>query len=144
MYASTKGNIYGIYDMVGGVAEYVAAYLKNGDASIQANAPTMTQTTNPSLREAFGVADHDQPINNYKKVGIQDAIYGDAIYETSKGYDSNDGINGDTSKFPYNTLPFFTRGGEADDGASAGLFNFNRANGDSAENIGFRAVLAFN
>lgn len=144
MYASTTGNIYGIYDMVGGVAEYVAAYLKNGDASIQANAPTMTQTTNPSLREAFGVADHDQPINNYKKVGIQDAIYGDAIYETSKGYDSNDGINGDTSKFPYNTLPFFTRGGEADDGASAGLFNFDRANGDAAENIGFRAVLAFN
>lgn len=144
MYASTTGNIYGIYDMVGGAAEYVAAYLKNGDASIQANAPTMTQTSNPGMREAFGVADNDQPINNYKKVGIQDVIYGDAIYETSKGYDSNDALNGDTSKFPYKTLPFFTRGGEADDGSGAGLFNFERANGEAAENIGFRTVLAFN
>lgn len=144
MYASTTGNIYGIYDMVGGVAEYVAAYLKNGDDNIQTNAPTMTQTTNPSLREAFTVADNDQPINNYKRAGIQDEIYGDAIYETSKGYDSNDSIAGDTSKFPYKSLPFFTRGGAAEDGATAGLFNFDRADGSAKDNVGFRAVLAFN
>ena len=143
MYASTTGNIYGIYDMVGGTAEYVSSYLKNSDSNIQLNGQTMTQTTNPEFREVFGVADNDQPINNYKKAGIQDSIYGNALYETSNGYDSNDGINADTSKFPYNTLPFFTRGGEAASGSGAGLFNFDRASGAAAENIGFRAVLAF-
>ena len=143
MYASTTGNIYGIYDMVGGTAEYVAAYLQNANSNIQLNAPTMIQTTNPEFREAFGVADNDQPINNYKKVGIQDLIYGDALYETSKGYDSNDGINADTSKFPYNTLPFFIRGGEAASSSGAGLFSFDRADGAAADNIGFRTVLAF-
>ncbi len=143
MFASTTGNIYGVYDMLGGAAEYVAAYLNNEDNNISVNSPTMTQTTNPSLRERFSVATIDQPINNYKKHGIQDAIAGNAIYETSTGYDSNDGINGDTSKFPYNTLPFFTRGGSAEDGSGSGLFNFNRSDGAADAKTGFRTVLAF-
>jgi hypothetical protein len=143
MYATTTGNIYGIYDMLGGAAEYVATYLNNADGNIQLNSPTMTQTTNPSLRELFSAADNDQPINNYKKHGIQDAIYGNAIYETSKGYDSNSGINGDTSKFPYNTQPFITRGGKAGSGAASGLFNFERSNGTAEATTGFRTVLAF-
>ena len=143
MFASTTGNIYGIYDMLGGAAEFVAAYLNNEDNNINVNSPTMTQTTNPGLRELFSVATNDQPINNYKKHGAQDGIAGNAIYETSKGYDANDGINGDTTKFPYNTLPFFTRGGNAEDGSGTGFFNFNRSNGAANEKTGFRTVLAF-
>ena len=103
----------------------------------------MTQTTNPSLRELISVANNDQPINNYQKHGIQDSIYGNAIYETSKGYDSNAAINGDTSKFPYKTLPFITRGGKASSGSASGLFNFDRSNGAAEETTGFRTVLAF-
>lgn len=143
MYASTTGNIYGVYDMLGGAAEYVASYLNNGDNNIHVNSPTMTQTTNPSLRELISVANNDQPINNYQKHGIQDSIYGNAIYETSKGYDSNAAINGDTSKFPYKTLPFITRGGKASSGSASGLFNFDRSNGAAEETTGFRTVLAF-
>lgn len=143
MYASTTGNIYGIYDLVGGAAEFVATYVANSDESIKENAERMTQTTTPSLREVYSVADTDSPINNYNRNGLQDAVYGNAIYETSTGYIGNYGIASDTTNFPSRTKPFFTRGGSANDGSGAGLFNFDESNGAADESTGFRPVLAF-
>ncbi|MBQ8299684.1 MAG: hypothetical protein IJX99_07545 [Clostridia bacterium] len=143
MYASTTGNIYGIYDLVGGASEFVATYVANSDECIQTNAEKMTQTTTPSLREVYSVADTDAAINNYNRNGLQDAIYGNAIYETSTGYLGNYGVESDTTNFPATTKPFFTRGGSAKDGSGAGLFNFDQSDGAANEETGFRPVLTF-
>lgn len=143
MYASTTGNIYGIYDLVGGAAEYVATYVANSNANIQSNGASMTQTTYPALREVYSSATTDFAINNYDRNGLQDAVYGNAVYETSKGYLGNYGIASDTTNYPSNSKPFFTRGGSAEDGSGAGLFNFNESNGAGDTETGFRPVLAF-
>ena len=82
-------------------------------------------------------------VNNYRKNGIDDGVYGNAMYETSNGYVGNYGINADTSNFIYGSLPFVTRGGSYSEGTSSGLFNFNAVNGAASNVIGFRPVLAF-
>ena len=143
MYASTTGNIYGIYDMVGGAKEYVATYVANSNDNIQDNADAMTQTSIPSLREVYSVADYDSELNNYNQNGLRDSVYGNAIYETSTGHLGKYGFEGDTTNYPATTKPFFTRGGAAGDGAGAGLFNFDQANGAASNDTGFRPVLAF-
>ena len=74
-------------------------------------------------------------------------IYGDAVRETtsSNAGTSNTGWNtsawnSDYSYFPASYLPFFGRGGFWA-GADVGSFAFNRYNGVSSYNGGFRAVL---
>lgn len=143
MRASTTGNIYGVYDMVGGTAEFVATYLSNSNQNILENAGNMTQTASPALREIYTVGNTDAPINNYDINGKIEAVYGNSTYETSIGGTGYNGIAGDTTNFPSGNKPFLTRGGSAEDGSGAGLFNFNSSTGEGAENIGFRPVLAF-
>ena len=143
MYASTTGNIYGIYDMAGGAAEHVATYLNNSSPVIQSNGRSLTQTSAPSLREVYSPAETDAPINNYERNGIVDGIYGNAIYETSTGYIGSYGFEGDASNYPTKNKPFFARGGAATDGSSSGIFSFDTSEGAANEEISFRPVLAF-
>ena len=143
MHASTTGNIYGVYDLIGGAGEYVATYLLNMEDNISENGTSLTDTVMPYMREAYNVGDPDGPLNNYKKNGVTDKVHGNAIYETSTHYVGNNAIFGDTSKYPSGNKPFFIRGGEAKDGAGAGIFSFEEADGAANETTGFRPVLAF-
>lgn len=138
MYASTTGNIYGVYDMAGGLAEYTAAYLKNGNDIIDENGQELTQTNAPYLREEYTLEHDDQPVNNYANVYD---IYGNAIYETSTHYAGADSINNDASVFPSGNKPFFLRGGNATSGSASGIFSFEAADGAASETVGFRPVL---
>lgn len=147
IYASTTGNISGVYDMAGGVSEYVATYLNNENDVLSANGKNLVQEETIANREIYTVASTDQPINNYKRNGINDGVYGNAIYETSTGYVGNYGVNNDTSNFISGSTPFLIRGGSYLDGIGSGIFSFNAtngaANGKSNNAFGFRPVLAF-
>lgn len=143
IYASTTGNVSGVYDMAGGVAEYVATYLGNGNDILIQNGKDLINESTIANREIYNPTSTDQPVNNYRKNGTDDGVYGNAMYETSNGYVGNYGINADTSNFIYGSLPFVTRGGSYSEGTSSGLFNFNAVNGATNNIIGFRPVLAF-
>lgn len=143
IYASTTGNISGVYDLSGGSAEFIAAYLNNGNSVLTANGKELVTTTTVTNREMYSPASTDQPINNYKKNGITDGVYGAAMYETSTGYLGNYGINNDATNFVTGATPFITRGGSYSDGTGTGLFNFNTSAGAADAKIGFRPVLAF-
>ena len=113
------------------------------DNGVRPDGRTLTQTTIPAYREVYSPAETDAPINNYKRNGVLDGIYGNAIFETSRGYIGNFGIDSDTSNFPTGNTPFFIRGGNAKSGVGSGIFSFDKADGAASETTGFRPVLAY-
>ena len=169
--ASTKGTIYGIYDINGGLWERTADFISNGDGNlltfgqalldetkvtytISGNTKTVTPNTGASTKYAtiypysspesstsLDTASQNNFANNTK-------IYGDAVRETtsSTAGTANTGWNtsawnSDYSCFPASGRPFFGRGGALWEGADAGSFAFARNDGSSVCYYGFRAVL---
>ena len=156
--ASSTGNIYGIYDLSGGIWERIAAYVANGngnlknygasityDGSTLKTASTKYTTTYPfdSNTDNTGITSNDANLNtastnNYKKNTL---IYGDGICETSTAGTGSSSWYGDYSCYPGLFGPFSIRGGDLWGGSSAGLFYFTRNGGNSHYNSGFRVVL---
>ena len=135
--ASTTGNVHGVYDMSGGVFEYVAAYVNNGDSNLTKNGLSLVNGENYT-KDVYTSNENTQS-GNYSAASSK---YGDAIYETSvNGNSSSSSWYRDSSEFPYSDYPFFLRGGYYRNGSAAGLFNFYYANGYIAVNFGFRPVL---
>lgn len=141
MYASSTGNIYGIFDMAGGVNEYVATYLNNANSNINQNGSKLTQTNSAYFREVYPVATTDYAINNYNK--IKD-VYGNAIYETSINATGQNSLESDSSYYPTGNNPFIIRGGDYSDGTSSGIFSFEHSTGAEDELNGFRPVMGWN
>ena len=109
---STTGNVYGIYDMRGGVSDHVASYYNGSDAN----------TTNIGYGDPFASigGTSDEYSTAYTGTSASSAYkYGDATYETS-------GWHGDDASFALLLGPFFGRGGYYDTTASfTGVFYFN-------------------
>ena len=157
--ASSTGTIYGIYDLSGGTWERTAAYVANSHgelktygASIAYDGNTLRTTGTKyttvypfdSSTDNTGITNNDTNLNtasanNYKKNTL---IYGDGIRETSTAGTGSTSWYGDYSYYPGLNGPFSFRGGTLWDGSGAGLFSFDRDNGDSNFYAGFRAVLA--
>ena len=116
--ASSTGNVYGIYDLSGGVGEYVAAYY--GESSYLATGSSFANETSD---------------RKYSTVYGDSGITGDATTETS-------GWNGDYALFVDSVSPFFKRGGDYVSGSSAGVFYFYSDNGNSGGYYSFRVSLA--
>ena len=122
--ASSTGNVYGIYDLSGGVFEYVASYYKDGDSSMLSYGSSFADKTNDEYSTAY---EGTTESSNYK--------YGDATYETHDW-------NQDGAYFVSSDSPFFMRGGVYYNGTDAGVFYFNRYNGHNYSYSGFRLGLA--
>ena len=126
--ASTTGNIYGVYDMSGGAWEYVMGNMVNTSGEFY---PSSAGTFSPDVK-------YYDAYTYYASGG--DAIHGrgklgDATKETLKTFGSGTGgWYSDYAYFPYSTTSWFTRGGSAGSGASAGVFVFNNyfGGGDSS------------
>jgi hypothetical protein len=101
--ASTTGNMYGIYDMSGGMAEYV-----------------MGVYNNRIVRAGFNSLPDSKYYNNY----IGSSYTGHALTETAGWY-------GNTDSLAYDGSPWFVRGGSFNEGTRAGVFNFSRYDGNS-------------
>ena len=122
--ASTTGNVYGVYDMVGGAWEYVAAVLSSKKSSGSYYNFTNIDTKYYESYDAY-----------------DDSKYGDAVYETSMNSEGSTSWDGDYSVFVAESNPVFRRGGHAGSWVGAGVFAFDRAYGGTNALDSFRPCL---
>ena len=114
--SSTTGNIYGVYDMGGGLAEYTAAYVNSGSTNLSYGKSFVTGVSdhlstaypyNPSSSST----DYKDFNSGYNGTGWNE-IFGDAIWETSAGTGTGKAWFGQTlEEDGPGEEPFFPRGG---------------------------------
>ena len=133
---STTGNVYGIYDTVGGAYEYVASYIANNQMEyghqFASNAGTLGSKNDKKESTKYATVykynttlDSDQ--NNYDL--NLNKVFGDGITETSTG--CGDGLSWRSAGayFVYTSIPFFSRGGiYSMDNAGSFYFGSDRGN----------------
>ena len=124
---SSTGNVYGIYDLSGGAAEYLAIYY-NGSTSSNLTNFGKTFASQGGESSEYATAYMGETISTEYKIG-------DATYETS-------GWNGDYAVFVNTDNPFLIRGGGYYDGLGAGIFNLYNSIGNLNGRISFRMCLA--
>ena len=144
---STTGNVYGIYDTVGGADEYVASYIANNKNSygyqFASNAGTSdskndkTESTKYATVYKYNTTS-DSCQNNYNL--NLNKVFGDGTTETSTAGEGHVSWHSAYSFFVYGPGPFTKRGGYNNDGGYAGSFSFDIFWGDSFSNFGFRPV----
>ena len=137
--ASTTGNIYGIYDMSGGVVEYVMGFYKESNGNIHTGYTTSSNSgfngyLSDGTEYTSGV---NLPEEKYYQTYTSNNsnVLGDAIYETKRW-------NSDDAVFATSSAPAFGRGGYSLNASSSGGFSFNYRKGDSDSIFGFRVSLA--
>lgn len=135
--ASTTNNIYGIYDLSGGLWEWAAGYIAAGD-NYTAYGGNLKGENNKYRSKYEGISQTNT--ENYKEDQNTKRI-GEAIWETSISGTGKTSWNGDISYFSYTVEPFFIRGGSWGITAAAGTFAFISAPGCCYYNIGFRPVI---
>ena len=132
--ASTTGNIYGVYDMSGGVWEYVmGAYAENGYPKISSSGfssdPNVftSGTIDPKYYDIYKTSTANTAC------GENGVCYGHGLSETSGWY-------GDDASMVISSYPWFVRGGGYNIYDSPGVFNFNNNNGNSYYGTSARVV----
>ena len=148
---SSTGNIYGIYDLSGGVWERVASYVNNNDNNIATYGASMKVESSTKYVTLYVKGEPDNRVPNYV---ANKEFYGDAVAETSRidenrtetteadyQYNYYASWFSDYSYFPIGVSPIFIRGGNFWSEANAGSFAFYLTNGSLSYNSGFRAVL---
>ncbi len=133
--ASTTGNTYGIYDMSGGNAEYVAAYVNNGNPDLQ-NLGSNLVNASVQYKDVY-ISNGDTQSGNYAATSNR---VGDAIYETSTAGTDATSWNGDFSMMPYGSNMFMLRGAVYWDNTQSGIFYFYCGSTNYGD-IGFRPVI---
>jgi len=135
--ASTTGNVYGVYDMAGGIWEAMLSlmYTSTTSNALAYGGSTITALELPIYSPyvdiyTYGTSSTDQNAYNRR-------ILGDATGETRNWF-------GDTQTFFYGTSNYWIyRGGQASiTAAQTGPFCFSPSNGASNAAFGFRSVLA--
>ena len=139
--ASTTGNQYGIYDMVGGAFEYVMGVQKDSSGNVQVGSSGFSTSSLPDSKyyDLYDYQDEDG-------VGYTRYHLGDATREVLKNTSSQGG-NAWWSDYSYNiysSAPWVDRGGGYYGGSCAGVFHFSRNNGWSDTGDSFRSVLTAN
>lgn len=122
--------------MSGGACERVAAYVNVENENLTRYGLNIINANSKYKDVYVQLEDSRQSIYETNK-----NIFGDAVYETSNGYDGAYSWYSDHSYIPYSSSPWFHRGGGNNNSANAGLFNFNSANGNAHEYFGFRPIV---
>jgi len=132
--ASSTHNVYGVYDLVGGTSENVAAYISNAsseylapDVGVDEYAGSLYEAVNNGRSQYVDV--YSSPYSSSNK--------GDGMYETSSQHADpyNFGWDGDRMNTPKSPTPIFDRGGHAASGATGGLFRSNNGYGTGFSRI---------
>jgi len=130
--ASTTGNIYGIYDMVGGAYDYVMGGMYNSDnVTIAVRETEFDQTTIDSNEMRKYV---DKYKYNDSSSDDTRRLLGDATGETKKWYN-------DSANYVSSDNPWLVGGGRSSQDINVGIFNFNNHEGGSSSNCSFRLVI---
>ncbi|MDD2181129.1 MAG: hypothetical protein PHW32_02040 [Bacilli bacterium] len=138
--ASTTGNIYGIYDMSGGTAEYVMGGIYDeNNQNIKLGLASFDNIDNANMNNYIDKYQYGTSSNN--QTAYDRRILGDATGET-RGW-NNDGANFIMDEPIWNGYGFywFIRGGYYNDKETAGIFSFSHQDGAAYNYNGFRVVL---
>ena len=150
---SSTANVTGIYDLNGCIFERTAAYITNGNISLNTYGSSYVNTTadvngyqtlSTKWATVYPYNSSDSSTNNYNIYsGKKSTTYGfgDAILETSTTGTGSTSWNGDCSYFPYISDLFFRRGGWYNDSSGSGMFEFDASTGVPYYNCGFRSVI---
>ena len=145
---STTQNAYGVYDMSGGAWERTASYLTYKQASndLENNGGTnkgdlygteSERNQSTMYKTVYQAKDADES-SSYE---LTQSKKGDAIYETSNGYETlNSSWYSSYSTFPHTGGPFFIRGDQYGD-KNYSTFCFSGTNGTTVYGGGFRIIL---
>ena len=139
--SSTTGNIYGVFDMSCGLAEYTAAYVNNSSGTGQGSA--FATGTSTYLATAYpNKSTTNIDFNSAYKAREFCPIYGDAIWETTKNVGTGLAWFGDTQEDDSGaTEVFFPRGGTWVYVMATGLCGLYDGGGNAYNVCGFRSVL---
>ena len=131
--ASTTGNITGIYDMSGGVSEYMMGYYSGAST-------TWGATSSGNYAEFSNALDSkyydDYTTTNTLTACNGGVCYGHALSETNNWY-------GDYAYFASDVHPWLYRGGYYANSSNAGVFYFRVANGKLYVDLGVRSVIVY-
>ena len=147
--SSTTGNIYGIYDMGGCLADYTASYINAvGNGNLTTYGKSFANGTSTYLATAYPYqtdssitypTDYKDFNSAYPGFG---KIFGDALWETSSGTGSGKAWFGQTLEEDGSASEvFFPRGGYWGVTASVGLCGLNDTSGTALHIYGFHSVL---
>ncbi len=137
--ASTTGNIYGIYDMSGGVWERVVASVVNQDGTFVSASSGFSSKPESKYYDEYA---YNTDLHNFNISKL-----GDAMKETRKKTSGNNqNWYNDYTLMPGSysdctTCVWVYRGGYAGDGSNAGLFDVRRSAGHAWTSNGSRAVV---
>ena len=134
--ASTTGNIYGIYDMSGGVWEIVMGSVVDSSGLFYNNRTGFTAISIPN-RNYYDCYTYDALYTTHFRGKLGDATKETRVTVNHEYY----GWYGDYGYFPSEDLGWFARGGPYNYGTSAGIFYFTRISGANAPVWGTRSVL---
>ena len=131
--ASTTGNITGVYDMSGGLWEYVmgnissvtTGYTFYPSYSDFASSWYTTSTAKYLTTYAYDTVNDNQKAYNRGRLG-------DATAEVVLSTGGIGGWYSDYAYFPYSSNAWFDRGGNFNFGSNAGVFCFNNGNGSNS------------
>ena len=143
--SSTTGNIYGVYDMGGGLADYISAYVNSGSSNLTTYGGSFANRTSNHLSTAYPynpvTTDYKDFNSGYNGTGWN-KIFGDALWETSSGTGSGKAWFGQTLEEDGSSEePFFPRGGYWYTTGTVGLCGLYDDIGFAYSNFGFRSVL---
>ena len=147
--SSTTGNIYGIYDMGGCLADYTASYINAvGNGNLTTYGKSFANGTSTYLATAYPYqtdssitypTDYKDFNSAYPGFG---KIFGDALWETSSGTGSGKAWFGQTLEEDGGASEvFFPRGGDWHDTDFVGLCGLNDGYGSADYDYGFHSVL---
>ena len=145
---STTGNVYGIYETVGGASEYVASYIANNQSrygyqfASNAGTPDSKNDKTESTKYATVYKYNTMSDSNQNNYDLNlNKVFGDGTTETStSGNNSVSSWHSEYSSFVSTSYPFFSRGGHSNLSGYAGSFCFFRIDGDASNVKGFRPV----
>ena len=133
--ASTTGNVYGVYDMSGGLWEYTMGNIVNSSNQFQASSATYWSTTTYPLSKYYDSYTYNDSNTTYTKGKLGDATVEMAPTGTSGNWYS------DYASFPFGTGSWFERGGLFSYDTSAGAFNFSYSTGAADTVVSFRVSI---
>ena len=150
--ASTTGNITGVYDMSGGVWEYVMGVFANSDGILWSGSSTTSNSGFTGLLGSNGSSYTGVDFPNSKYYDVYKAANGTSINALTAcdggicyghGLSEVNKWHGDYASFVNANFPWFLRGGHSSLDAGAGAFGFNDNGGHAYNGYGFRSVVSF-
>ena len=150
--ASTTGNVTGVYDMSGGSYEYTMSNMVWTNGKQMSGNSTSYNSAFTGILYNGGTSftgTYAFPSKRYYdkySYGTSNTEYtrgklGDATNEMAPTGTSGNWYS-DYAVFPYNSYPWFVRGGYYYNGANAGMFSFNHYSGYAYTRYSTRAVLS--